>query len=88
MATKTLKPGEYAIGGLIKITTTASQIKISFLDYMTKKPIGIDQTFPVENSKLDVFMFVAEHATAYWADMVTDWIETKIDRNKFTKSRW
>jgi hypothetical protein len=79
MATKTFKPGEYAYGGRIKVTTTTKEIKIVFLDYVTKKSVDIEKTFPVNASRIDVFMFISDNATAYWADQVINWIKLKVD---------
>ena len=76
MATKTFKPGEVAYGGLIKVTTSANQIKVSFLDWNTKKEIN-SRTFPMKNSFKDLEWYVDENSTSYWSGVVCDWIKEK-----------
>jgi len=82
MAKKTFKPGEYAHGGLITVEATNTKIKIQFLDYQTKQPIGIERTFSVVGSRVDINMFVADNATSYYGDTVCEWLDTKVPDSK------
>jgi hypothetical protein len=85
MATKTFKPGECAHGGLIKVTVS-NQIKVAFLDWNTKKPIGIESTFSTAGSRNDIDMFVADHATSYYADQVCEWIDGKVEDKRIFRN--
>lgn len=82
MATKKFKNNEYTRGGQLRATVTATSIIIDFAGAKIKR------TFPIAKSKTDVFMWMTEYTSAYWADQVTDWIETKVDREIFQTSRW
>jgi hypothetical protein len=76
MATKTFKAGEVAYGGKIKVVTSKTQIKISFLDWNTNQVI-ISQNFQLEGSRNEIDRFISDNATTYWASKILDWIQEK-----------
>jgi hypothetical protein len=90
MATKTFKIGEYAKGGVI--TAVATKDKITIIgkewDYTKGSNRGSDQSNAKEFTRLEVKTnernadrrlneFLCDLTTAYYCDMIMDWVYTK-----------
>lgn len=90
MATKTFKIGEYALGGVI--TAVATKDKITIIgkewDYSKGSNKSSDQSNAKEFNRLEVKTnemnadrrlnnFLCDLTTAYYCDMVMDWVYTK-----------
>ena len=90
MATKTFKIGEYAKGGVI--TAVATKDKITIIgkewDYSKGTSKGSDQSNAKEFTRLEVKTnevnadrnlnnFLYDLTTAYYCDMIMDWVYTK-----------
>lgn len=90
MATKTFKIGEYARGGVI--TAVATKDKITIIgkewDYSTGSRKSSDQSNAKEFTRLEVKTsemnadrklneFLCDLTTAYYCDMIMDWVYTK-----------
>ena len=91
MATKTWKLGELSKGGVITVETTAKKVAVIAKEWDTSKGFskGSDQSKAKEwnrlevsttdsdaRSKIDWFLF--DLTTAYYADKVMKWIESKV----------
>jgi hypothetical protein len=97
-STKTWKIGEYCQGGVITVEITGKVIHIIGKDWDTST--GYRKSSNQSNAKeftrgtIDstdreaqhkCFMFLTDLTTAYYADEVIKWIETKV---KFEKNIW
>lgn len=97
-STKTWKIGEYCKGGVITVEITGKVISIIGKDWDTST--GYRKSSNQSNAKeftrgtIDstdreaynkCFMFLTDLTTAYYADEVIKWIETKV---KFEKNIW
>ena len=75
MATKQFKIGEYAIGGIIKVTTNLTTITIQALDYNTKNEV-MSQTFDLDDSSYwNIKDYLNELTSSYYEDKVMKYIE-------------
>lgn len=82
MATKTFRIGEYAIGGIIKVDISNTTISIKALDYNTKKEI-MSNVFPnYDNPYWEMFEFLNELTSSYYADKVLEYITSNSNINK------
>lgn len=70
--TKQFKIGEYAIGGIIKISTKNSQVKIEAIDYEDKHTL-ITGYYDI-NNRNSINEFLNELTSCYYADKITDYI--------------
>lgn len=78
-ATKTFKIGEYAIGGIIKVIITGKVILIKNLDWNTKEEVRSGSTIATErNARYQIMNYLEEVTSYYYADKITNWIESKI----------
>jgi hypothetical protein len=82
MATKQFKIGEYAIGGIIKVTTSNTMITIQALDYNSKKVLMGNTYVMTETSYWGMKDFLNELTSSYYADMVMEFIEEKSNLSK------
>lgn len=93
MATKTWKIGEYAKGGIITVEIKNKKISIIGKDWDTSTGFNrkSDQSnakefdrkeFNTTDTKLYVSMlfYLQDLTTSYYADMIIQWIETKIGK--------
>lgn len=75
MASKQFKIGEYAIGGIIKVTIELTTITIQALDYNTKNQV-MSQTFELSDSSYwDMKDYLGELTSSYYTDKVMEYIE-------------
>jgi hypothetical protein len=71
--TKTFKIGEYAVGGIVKIThftikkENQAKFKIEFLDWSSKRPLLEFEVY----STSEMFNILEKFSTHYWADKMT-----------------
>jgi hypothetical protein len=84
MATKTFKKtfkiGEYAVGGIIKVTAIPNKITVSVIDWSTKKPLaGHTREFSINSRQeyLDMLNFLHDMTSSFWVDTIIDWIKSK-----------
>lgn len=70
--TKEFKIGEYAVGGIIKVTITRV-LKIEALDYNTKKLVESHTLDKDDNMAIDDCL--NELTSSYYADKVLTWIK-------------
>ena len=91
MATKTFKIGEYAKGGIIKVTTSKDKIDIKVIDMFDNEVIEhIEYTFDEEQAKINcsdlermISNFLHEITTSYYTEKVMKWIKDKTGINFF-----
>ncbi len=84
MATNRFDIGEYAIGGRIRVTTSKTQISITFLEWETKKPLeGHSRSFNVNAAKQHVMNFLESRTSFYWSSRISDWISAHTDSAKY-----
>jgi hypothetical protein len=77
---KTFKIGECCEGGIIEVEIDNSTIQIRNLDWDSKEELKL-RLFNRESFKeslINVFMFLTEITTAYWADEIIKYIKNKI----------
>jgi hypothetical protein len=96
--TKTWKLGEVCQGGIITVIIDKTEIFIIGKEWDTSagykkssnqsnakefisKAIQIDD----REARFKCFMFLTDLTTAYWADEIIEWVETKV---KFQKNVW
>ena len=76
MATKSFKIGEYAVGGIIKVTTSNTQVTIQALDYFSKNVVS-ELTFTLGDEPYwKMKDYLNELTSSYYADKVMTYIET------------
>ena len=95
MASKTFKIGEYCKGGII--TAVATKTKITIIgkewDFSKGSNKGSDQSNAKEwirrefttkfgNPYRDMYNFLSDLTTHYYAEQVLEWCESKSDMNK------
>ena len=79
MAKKTFKIGEYAIGGIIQVCTTSDTINIDSLDWTTKEKImGREFRINMYDVEYEIFKYLNELTSSYYADKVTDFIKENV----------
>lgn len=71
--TKSFKIGEYAVGGIIKVTDKSGYITIEALDYNTKAKVR-SRTFEPEADGMEVIDFLHELTSSYYVDKVSEWL--------------
>jgi hypothetical protein len=91
MATKTFKIGEYCKGGVITVEVTANKVAVIAKEWDTSagdskssnqskakewNRLEVSTTDSDARSKIDWFLF--DLTTAYYADKVMKWIESKV----------
>ena len=82
MAKKTFKIGEYAIGGIIQVCTTSDTINIDALDWSTKEKImGREFRINMYDVEYEIFKYLNELTSSYYADKVTDFIKENVKFN-------
>jgi len=94
MATKTFKIGEYARGGIITAEVKGNQITIIGKDW--DMSVGTQRSSNQSNAKefdrltvdskasdayRKLFMYLTDLTTAYYGDMIIDWVERKTHIN-------
>ena len=79
MKTKQFKIGEYAVGGIIKVTIVGKIIKIEDLDYFSKKQVSSGTCLSTDyNAYWKVQNYLNDLTTSYYTSKIMDWIESKI----------
>ena len=74
MATKTFKIGEYAIGGKIKVSITATAVTIQALEW-TSNSVLMEKIIPnAEGRYWDAREFLEELTSSYYADKVLEYV--------------
>ena len=82
MAKKTFKIGEYAIGGIIQVCTTSDTLNIDALDWSTKEKImGREFRINMYDVEYEIFKYLNELTSSYYADKVTDFIKENVKFN-------
>jgi hypothetical protein len=79
MATKQFKIGESAVGGIIKVTTSANFVSVECLDYYSKKEV-CSKDFHMSDLKGSTWpldLYLSEKSTSYWADKIVNWVKEK-----------
>jgi hypothetical protein len=72
--TKQFKIGEYAIGGIIKVTVNNNSVNIEALDYYSKKNLpGYSSKFD-KNERYEIDDFLNELTSCYYADKIIEFI--------------
>jgi len=71
--TKSFKIGEYAVGGIIKVTDHNGYLTIEALDYNTKAKVK-SKMFEPDADGMEVIMYLNELTSSYHADKILDWI--------------
>jgi hypothetical protein len=82
MATKQFKIGEYAIGGIIKVTISNTMITIQALEYVSKNVLMTNTYVMAETSYWGMKDFLNELTSSYYADKVMEYIEEKSNLSK------
>lgn len=95
MTTKTFKIGEYAKGGVITVEVNGTRIDVigKEWDYSKGSNKGSDQSKAKEFTRETVdaldsaayrklYFFLNELTTAYYSDMIADWIISKTNIKK------
>lgn len=85
MATKTFKIGEYAKGGIIKVTADKKNINISVIDMfgdggeIASKKVVIDEHHFVNSTNLerDLTNFLCDITTSYYCGKIMGWLKEK-----------
>ena len=90
-ATKTFKIGEYAIGGIISVEINGNEINVINKEW--DNSAGYSKNSSQKNAKVlsryyfnstkkevrwELFNYLCELSTSYYADEIIKWIETKI----------
>ena len=79
MTTKQFKIGEYAVGGIIKVTIKGKLVQIEALDYFSKKQVSSGTCL---SSDYDAYWKVQNYlndlTTSYYTSKIMDWIVSKI----------
>lgn len=91
MATKTFKIGEYAKGGIIKVSTKKDSINIVVIDMFSNDVIEENEyTFDMEQAKINctdlermISNFLHEITTSYYTEKIMKWIKDKTGINFF-----
>lgn len=73
--TKQFKIGEYAIGGIIKVSKVKGSVTIQALDWNTKKPVRGDFFYMHEHYRIHEYL--NELTSSYYADKLIDYIYFK-----------
>jgi len=77
--TKVFKIGEYAKGGIIKVTITGKVVQIEALDWNTKQPVATGSTMLDDpNAEMKIDDFLNDLTSSYYAGKIMDWIQTSI----------
>jgi hypothetical protein len=71
--TKSFKIGEYAVGGIIKVTDKNGYITIDALDYNTKAKVK-GRTFEPDANGMEVIEFLHELTSSYHVDKILEWL--------------
>jgi len=84
---KTFKIGEYAVGGIIKATVTPYRGRIyctiNFQDYDTKETIlTMQNQMGLSRSMEQIESFLEEHTSYYYAEQVSQWIQSSYIKQK------
>jgi hypothetical protein len=76
---KQFKIGEYAVGGIIKISKSQDVITVQALDYNSKKCI-MEERFHTERPGFiaQIDHFLNDLTTSYYADKIINYIKTKL----------
>jgi hypothetical protein len=86
MATKQFKIGEYAVGGIIKVTTNGNCISIQSVDYYSKEVIGnYEFDSASNNAEREVDNLLNELTSSYYSDLVMKWIKEHV---RFNEKGW
>ena len=87
---KTFKIGEQVIGGIIEVIADNSTLTINFKDYFSKETI-LNKSFNYKNNpnvENDIYFYISENGTSYYADEILKHIKSKIDLNKANPYYW
>lgn len=74
MATKTFKIGEYAIGGKIKVSITATAVTIQALDYNSNVVVSETIFSNIGGNYWNVREYLEELTSSYYADKVLQYV--------------
>ena len=78
-ARKAWKIGEQAVGGIIQVTISGTTIDIKALDYNTQEEVSgnryVVTQYGSDNLRREIFMYLNDLTTSYYADKVLEWIE-------------
>jgi hypothetical protein len=85
MSTKTFRLGEVAVGGKIKITTSATIVTVQALDYYTDKELQSKSFNLLNGSDREIEWYLGDLTTSYYAGKLMDWLKTKV---KFPERGW
>ena len=86
MTTKTFKIGEYAVGGIIKVTTSNDEIIVKTIDWETKDELSTYKVNPKKmDARYDMLNVLNEITTHYYSERILEWIEAQITfKTEFT----
>lgn len=76
-STKRFKIGEYAVGGIIKISIKKSYTLIEFLDWNTDEVIQHMDFLHRKTGQM--MMFLEDNTSHYYADKVLTWIKKQYE---------
>lgn len=75
--TKQFKIGEYAVGGIIKVTIVGNYVSIDALDYNTKQPIPfVREQFNIKE-RWEIDEMLNKLTSPYYADKILNYIYSK-----------
>lgn len=75
MATKSFKIGEYAVGGIIKVTIGVTSITVQALDYYSKVVVN-EKAFELsDDSYWSIKDYLHDLTSSYYTDKIMKYIE-------------
>ena len=86
MATKQFKIGEYAVGGIIKVTTNGNCISIQSIGYFSKEVVSNHEFDSASNNaERGVDLTLNELTSSYYSDVIMKWIKEHV---RFNEKGW
>ena len=80
MATKTFKIGEYAVGGIIKVSVNNGLVTIQALDWNTKEIVEQEHFKASIQNLGKMLRFLESDLTSYYyADQIMPWIREQMN---------
>ena len=79
MKIKSFRIGEYALGGIIKVTISQDWVEIKALDWNTKKVVGLRViNFTTPEFYYSVGSYLNELTTSYYTEKIVSWIRAEL----------
>lgn len=74
---KDFKIGEYAIGGIIRVTINEEDVTIVPLDWDSKKPVRVEETSDDESYLWNVLF---DLTSSYYAEQIMEYIKSEMQK--------